>query len=81
VALILGLPAVILRRNRLLTAIGTALVLAASLVVIGVVRSERPYPGAGWPVRFEWLHGWTLLGVVLLTVSTLFATDARRRSR
>jgi arabinofuranan 3-O-arabinosyltransferase len=81
VALILGLPAVILRRNRLLAAIGTALVLGASVVVIGVVRSERPYPGAGWPVRFEWLHGWTLLGVVLLTVSTLFATDARRRSR
>ncbi len=81
VALLLGIPAIVLRRNRLLTAIGAALVLGASLVVVAVVRSERPYPGAGWPVRFEWLHGWTLLGVVLLTVSTLFATDARRRSR
>jgi arabinofuranan 3-O-arabinosyltransferase len=81
VALLLGVPVIVLRRNRLLTAIGAALVLGASLVVVAVVRSDRPYPGAGWPVRFEWLHGWTLLGVVLLTVSTLFATDARRRSR
>ncbi len=81
VALLLGVPTVVLRRNRLLAAIGTALVLGVSAVVIVVVRTDRPFPGAGWPIRFEWLHGWTLLGVVLLTVSTLFATDARRRSR
>ena len=80
-ALLLGIPAVILRRNRLLAVVGAAIVLGAGLVVVVVVRTDRPYPGAGWPVRFEWLHGWTLLGVVLLTVSTLFATDARRRSR
>ena len=81
VALLLGVPIIILRRTRLLTAIGAALVLGASLVVLVVVRTDRPYPGAGWPIRFEWLHGWTLLGVVLLTVSTLFATDAKRGPR
>ncbi len=81
VALLLGVPIIVLRRSRLLTAIGAALVLGASLVVLVVVRTDRPYPGAGWPIRFEWLHGWTLLGVVLLTVSTLFATDAKRGSR
>jgi len=80
-ALLLGIPGVILRRNRLLTVIGATIVLGAGLVVVAVVRTDRPYPGAGWPIRFEWLHGWTLLGVVLLTVSTFFATDARRRSR
>ena len=81
VALLLGVPIIILRRTRLLTAIGAALVLGASLVVLVVVRTDRPYPGAGWPIRFEWLHGWTLLGVVLLAVSTLFATDAKRGPR
>ena len=81
VALLLGVPIIVLRRTRLLTAIGAALVLGASLVVLVVVRTDRPYPGAGWPIRFEWLHGWTLLGVVLLTVSTLFATDAKRGPR
>ncbi|HYN31518.1 MAG TPA: hypothetical protein VES40_02750, partial [Ilumatobacteraceae bacterium] len=81
VALLLGVPGILLRRNRLLAAIGAGLVLGASVVVIAVVRTDRPFPGAGWPIRFEWLHGWTLLGVVLLTVSTLFATDAKRRSR
>ena len=81
VALLLGIPTVVLRRNRLLAAIGAVIVLGTGVVVVAVVRADRPYPGAGWPIRFEWLHGWTLLGVVLLTVSTLFATDARRRSR
>ncbi len=80
-ALLLGVPGILLRRSRLLAAIGAALVLGVSVVVIAVVRADRPFPGAGWPIRFEWLHGWTLLGVVLLTVSTLFATDAKRRSR
>jgi arabinofuranan 3-O-arabinosyltransferase len=47
-------------------------------VVTSIVRSERPFPNAGWPVRFEWLHGWTLLGVILITCSTLFSRDAHR---
>ena len=80
VALLLGIPIIVVRRTRLLTAIGTTLVLGASVVVLAVVRADRPFPGAGWPIRFEWLHGWTLLGVVLLAVSTLFATDAKRGS-
>jgi arabinofuranan 3-O-arabinosyltransferase len=53
------------------------IILGAGAVVTEVVRSERPYPNAGWPIRFEWLHGWTLLGVVLITCATLFADDAR----
>ena len=26
-------------------------------IVVDVVRTERPWPDAGWPARFEWLHG------------------------
>jgi arabinofuranan 3-O-arabinosyltransferase len=39
--------------------------------VLWVVRSERPFPNAGWPARFEYLHGWTLLGVVLVVGAAL----------
>ena len=67
--------------SRFVGGAGAALIAGAGLIVTYVVRTESPFPGAGWPIRFEWLHGWTLLGVVLLTVSTLFATDARHRSR
>ena len=65
------------RRARLIGAIGFTLVIAAQLIVVVVVLRERPYPNAGWPVRFEWLHPWTLLGVVLLATATLFARDAK----
>lgn len=70
-------PAVILRRPRIAGWIGVTIVLGVGAIVTEVVRSERPYPNAGWPLRFEWLHGWTLLGVVLITCATLFADDAR----
>lgn len=73
-------PAFVLRRSRIAGWVGVAIVLGAGAVVTSVVRSERPFPNAGWPVRFEWLHGWTLLGVILLTCSALFARDARRDS-
>lgn len=79
VALLLGVPTIVLRRNRLMGLFGAFLVVGAGLVVTAVVRTDRPFPGAGFPIRFEWLHGWTLLGVVLLTASTLFASDSRKR--
>ncbi|MET0911540.1 MAG: hypothetical protein ABWZ99_18890, partial [Ilumatobacteraceae bacterium] len=64
-------------RTRLLGVVGLGIVVAAQLVVVTVVLRERPYPNAGWPTRFEWLHPWTLLGVVLVSSATLFARDAR----
>ncbi len=65
-------------RLRLLGLAGLTLVVAAQLTMFAVVLRDRPYPNAGWPVRFEWLHPWTLLGVILLASATLFGRDAAR---
>jgi arabinofuranan 3-O-arabinosyltransferase len=40
------------------------------------VRTERPWPDAGWPVRFEWLHGLGLFAAVSLAIAALVASDA-----
>jgi arabinofuranan 3-O-arabinosyltransferase len=58
-------------RVRLVGWLGWAIVTGSGLVVTWVVRADRPFPNAGWPVRFEWLHGWTLLGIVLITCAAL----------
>jgi arabinofuranan 3-O-arabinosyltransferase len=78
IAALIGLPTILLRRTRLTGWFGVLIVAAAGVVVTSVVRDERPFPNAGWPMRFDWLHGWTLLGVLLITCATLFARDARR---
>jgi arabinofuranan 3-O-arabinosyltransferase len=54
---------------------GLVIVAGVGAVVTWVVLFERPFPNAGWPVRFEWLHGWTLLGIVLLTCWTTLPDD------
>jgi arabinofuranan 3-O-arabinosyltransferase len=77
-AAVLLIPAVVVRRSRVVAWTGLSLVVGVATVVTVIVRSERPFPGAGWPVRFDWLHGWTLLGVLMITCATLFADDARR---
>jgi arabinofuranan 3-O-arabinosyltransferase len=69
--------AMLIRRPRVVGLVGLAMVVGAQLVVTSVVRSERPFPNAGWPVRFEWLHSWTLLGVVLVTGSGLISLAQR----
>lgn len=66
--------AIAMRIPRLVGWAGLAIVMFSGLTVANVVRTEEPFPDAGWPVRFEWLHGWTLLGVVLVTGSALVAT-------
>jgi arabinofuranan 3-O-arabinosyltransferase len=77
VALVICVAVRFTHRPRLVAAIGFTLVVAAQLVVVAVVLRERPYPNAGWPVRFEWLHPWSLLGVVLLAAAALFARDSK----
>ena len=63
---------------RAVGAVGAAIVVGTGLIVTYDVLADRPFPDAGWPVRFEWLHGWTLLGVVLIVGATL-VTPARER--
>ena len=62
-ALLAAGGAVILRRSRVLGVLGLGAVIGPGIVVAYVLRTERTYPGAGWPIRFEWLHGWTLLAL------------------
>lgn len=62
-------------RTRLVGWVGAGLVVGAGVVVAWVVRAERPFPNAGWPIRFEWLHAPTLLGVVLVAGATLLDRD------
>ena len=64
--------------TRLVGSIGATIIMGAGLVVTYVVRNENPFPDAGWPLRFEWLHGWTLLGVVLVVGASL-AVPGRER--
>ncbi|MET0663323.1 MAG: alpha-(1-_3)-arabinofuranosyltransferase family protein, partial [Ilumatobacteraceae bacterium] len=85
VALAVSLAAHALRRQRLLAAFGFLIVIVAQCAVVVGVRRDRPFPTAGFPVHFEWLHPWTLLGVVLLTCSALIPgrsslPDRSRRS-
>ena len=65
--------------TRVVGAAGAAVILGAGLIVTNIVRTEKPFPGAGWPFRFEWLHGWTLFGVVLVVGASL-ASTARERA-
>lgn len=67
------------RSERIVGFVGAAIILFGGVVVTAVVRSESPSPDAGWPMRFEWLHGWTLLGVVLVVGSALAGMTERRR--
>ena len=63
--------AILLRRTWLVAWAGVAVIAVPALIVTYIVRSESPFPGAGWPIRFEWLHPWTLLGVALLVSGSL----------
>jgi arabinofuranan 3-O-arabinosyltransferase len=72
--------ALLVRRSRVLGLLGGAMIITAGAVVAYVVRAERTFPGAGWPIRFEWLHGWTLLGIILITCSALWPRDAKRKT-
>jgi arabinofuranan 3-O-arabinosyltransferase len=47
-------------------------------VILWVVRRERPFPNAGWPARFEWLHGLGLFAAVALLVTVATGVGERR---
>ena len=66
------------RATRVIGITGAALIVGVGLIVTFVVRSDNPFPGAGWPLRFEWLHGWTLLGVILVAGASLVPPGRER---
>ncbi len=61
--LVLGLG-----RPRLAGLVTMGILTVIGAVIVDVVRTERPWPDAGWPVRFEWLHGLGLFAAVSLAV-------------
>ena len=67
----------VLGRPRLAGFVTLAILLVIGVVIADVVRTERPWPDAGWPVRFEWLHGLGLFAAVSLLVT--IAVGWRRR--
>ncbi len=58
-----------LGRPRLAGFVTIGLLAVMGLVVVRVVQRERPFPNAGWPARFEWLHGLGLFAAVTLVVA------------
>ena len=65
-------------RPRVAGVVSAATLAVIGTVIVEVVVDERPWPDAGWPARFEWLHGWGLFAAVALAVSALGRASARR---
>ena len=59
---------VVLGRPRAVGWMSVGILVVMGAVVATVVRREHPYPDAGWPVRFEWLHGLGLFAAVSLAI-------------
>jgi arabinofuranan 3-O-arabinosyltransferase len=66
-------------RPRLAGLVTAGIVATIGAVIVWVVRDERPWPDAGWPVRFEWLHRWGLFAAVTLLVTVAAGLDRRPR--
>jgi arabinofuranan 3-O-arabinosyltransferase len=66
-------------RPRLVGLVTFTILTTIGAVVVWVVHDQRPWPDAGWPARFEWLHGWGMLSAVSLGVTLAARTDAERR--
>jgi hypothetical protein len=56
----------LLRRPRLAGLVTVGILAFSAAVVVYVVRTDQPFPNAGWPVRFDWLHGLGLFAAVSL---------------
>jgi arabinofuranan 3-O-arabinosyltransferase len=74
-AVVLG----VLRRPRLAGVVTVGILAFSAVVVVYVVRNDQPFPNAGWPVRFDWLHGLGLFAAVSLLPAA--AGWPRRRPR
>ncbi|MBA3289451.1 MAG: hypothetical protein H0U21_15790 [Acidimicrobiia bacterium] len=66
-----GLLVLLTRRPWLAGLVSLGIIAFVGAVITSVVRDERPFPDAGWPVRFEWLHGWGLFAAASLSAVAL----------
>jgi arabinofuranan 3-O-arabinosyltransferase len=66
-----------LGRPRLGAAVTLVILAVIGAVVVYVVLTERPFPNAGWPARFEWLHGLGLFAAVSLVPAVVTAPRPR----
>jgi arabinofuranan 3-O-arabinosyltransferase len=62
-----------------LVTIGVLVVMGA--VVVRIVQSEHPFPNAGWPHRFESLHGLGLFAAITLLVAAFADPSPRPPTR
>ena len=67
-----------LGRPRLAGLVTVGILVTIGVVIADVVRTERPWPDAGWPSRFEWLHGLGLFAAIALLVTVWSERPDRR---
>ncbi|MGI9052113.1 MAG: alpha-(1-_3)-arabinofuranosyltransferase domain-containing protein [Ilumatobacteraceae bacterium] len=70
---------VYLGRPRLAGLVTIGLLAIIGVVVVRVVQRERPFPDAGWPAEFEWLHGVGLFAAVTLIVAAFAGSRSGRQ--
>ena len=76
-----GVLVLIAGRPRLAGAVTMAIVGLIGIVMVRVVQTERPWPDAGWPSRFEWLHDLGLFAAVSLALVGFAAVTNSADSR
>jgi arabinofuranan 3-O-arabinosyltransferase len=70
---------VVLGRPRFVGLMTLGILVVIGAVIVWVVRDEHPFPDAGWPVRFEWLHDCGLFAAVSLLVTMAASADRNQR--
>ena len=78
VAALVAIVELWLRRSRTFEIAGIAAGCAVALSAMWVVRTDRPFPNAGWTTSVEHLNGLALFAVIALAVGATFARDADR---
>ena len=64
------------RRARLGELTAVSCLIAMACLVVFVERRDAPFPGGGWPVSFNSVHGIGLFAVVAILVGALVADDS-----
>jgi arabinofuranan 3-O-arabinosyltransferase len=76
VGAVAGAAAATVRRSRVAELTSLATLAAVACTVTYLERRDAPFPNGGWPVEFEWLHGFGVFAAVALLVAAVLADDA-----